>query len=119
VEKYVMPVHERFHSEAVRLKGIFILKETTDDRFSLKSITGFDKTIAVNRITYRSAFLGGPYPASRNDLRSEPWVSYLERVMAIAAQCSAREATRPSRGFRLDELAALIEGDLDSRRPGY
>ena len=118
VAKYLMPVQERFHGEAARLRSIYILKETTDTGFSVERIAGFDATVAVNGITYRPAFLGGPHPPTRDDLRGEPWASHLERVMAIAARCSLTEVTRPSRGFRLEELAALIEADFNAGRAG-
>jgi hypothetical protein len=105
IEKFAVALGDQFHHQALPLKVIYLLKNHTKDEFIVKSYTGMQKLQPLKNNTYREQYLEG---LGKNK-------SNLTNLGRIASKTALVSITRPSAGFKLDELVELIEHDLLQR----
>lgn len=104
IEKYGLPLRERFCAESTPLDRIYVLNTTNTDRFDLIPISGLEKFNALLANTYRFRFTEG--------LGNRP--EHFSQCAAVGRYVEVRRVIRPAKGFRLSELMNLIEKDLEA-----
>lgn len=104
LEKYGLPLENGFSSEPTPLDRVYILNTTNTDSFDMRPVNGLRKFNALMNNTYRCSFIEG--------LGSKP--EHFSQCTAAGRNARIRRVTRPTRGFRIDELADLIEKDFSA-----
>ncbi len=104
LEKYGLPLEGGFCSEPTPLDRIYLLNTTNTDRFEMASVRGMEKLDALVKNTYRFRFLNGPGGKAE----------HFNHCSAAGRRAVIRRITRPQKGFRIDELADLIERDFSA-----
>lgn len=105
LEKYERQIPEAFWDEPAPLRSLYVLGTSNRDEFTIERLPRVRAFGAVLHQTYRRLFLEGL------DMRA----SHFALATAVAATAHVNRVTRPSGGFRLGELADLIEADLDGQ----
>lgn len=99
--KFFLPV-ANLHEELMPLKAVFILSEHNSNDFIVEPLHGMEKIDPLLRNTYRHQFLGGP----------EGKKIHFQQCSKIGEHASIVRIVRPRKPFLLQELMALIEGNL-------
>lgn len=102
LEKYRLPVHDAFHADPVPLDRIYVLSSSNFDRFEIDPICGLDKLKTLLKNTYRFRFSEG--------LGKK--LQHFNCCTVMGEYAEIRSVKRPVNGFRIDELADLIEKDF-------
>ncbi len=97
-EKYFLPFQQP-QSDPVPVGAVFLLKTTNTDTLALSELKGNEKIDPLITNTYRARFLKG-----MGDKRE-----HFRLCAAVAGKASVFQVTRPLKGFRLEELMALVE----------
>ncbi len=100
--KYFFPLEEGFAGRPAPVKAIYILEIPDSGEFRLTSLQGIRKIEALSRNIYRPAFARG-----MNLTRP-----HLRQIGEIARRVRVTSVTRPSGGFRIEELADLLANDF-------
>jgi hypothetical protein len=102
LEKYGLPLEDRFCSEPIPLERIYVLNTTNADRIEMAAVTGLDKFNTLVKNTYRFRFTEG--------LGSKP--EHFQQCTMVGRHADIQQVTRPRRGFGIAALADLIEKDM-------
>ncbi|MEW5770398.1 MAG: hypothetical protein AB1831_08545 [Pseudomonadota bacterium] len=101
-EKYALPVQEPYRGEPVRIKALYILHACDEKMPTIHDMTHVEKIWALRNHTYRKGMV--------SQLGNE--ADNLKACAVLAGGVRIRRVHRPWSGFHLDELADLIEADL-------
>ena len=101
IEKHVFPVDAGFCTGAQPLKWLYVIETSNEDELRLSPVRGPEKLAVLLRNTYRAQFIEGLGTRA----------AHFEQVARLA-EVPLTQVVRPRKGFRLDELAALVERDL-------
>jgi hypothetical protein len=104
MEKYERQMPTQFWNRSAPLRRIYHLTTNNKDELFLKPLPPIQTFGAVLHNTYRHVFLDGL--AMRKP--------HFDLVSTVASQVGVTRVGRPSGGFKLAELADLIERDLES-----
>ena len=102
LEKFERQIPEQFWNQPTPLRHIYGLTTSNKDELALHPLPRIQTFSAVLHNTYRHVFLDG----------LEMRQPHFKLVSAVATRVGVTRAVRPSGGFKLAELADLIEGDL-------
>jgi len=102
MEKYIVPLGSGFSCAPLRLHAVYSLDLTNLPQPALIPITGLRKLRFLAQACYRPNF-------AESLQLSEP---FFAAIAEVAPRVRMAEARRPRAGFRLRELADLIEGDF-------
>jgi len=97
-EKYFFPF-QKTSSERIPVQSVFQLATTNTDEFQITQIQGQEKIDPIIDHTYRPNFLEGLGDKKK----------HFKQCAAVAGKASMFTVTRPQKGFKLDELMALVE----------
>jgi len=100
-EKYCLPLREGFSNNSSPLKRVYELAVSNSQDLEHTTLQGMDKLVVLIRHTYRPEFLAGILGKK----------SHFEQCGQAARHCQVSRLVRPSRPFRLEELADLVEKD--------
>ena len=101
-EKYQFPVDQKFASDAVPIRVVYVLNPTNSHSVTLTPLTGFDKIRTLTENTYRLQFLHGMNLGER----------HFRQIAEVAEHVSVARVDRPKGEFRLDELVDVLEADI-------
>jgi hypothetical protein len=101
LEKYYLPSSTMLEG-AAPLRSVFILETTNSDDFEIIPLKGKEKIGPIIINTYRPQFLEG--------LGGQ--TTHFNQCAALAAKVTVKKIVRPSKGFLLDELMDLLEGNF-------
>lgn len=101
LEKYVVPLGSGFVSEAVSLHRVYLIEATVSDAFRLGPVCGLAKIRTIQTACYKPWFVKG------TDFEKQ----HARQITEIARQTQVSIISRPSGGFRLDELTDLVAED--------
>jgi len=108
LEKWLVPLGDRFGSEPLPVKKIYVLRLSNEDQFKLTPVTGARKFPLIESLTHR---LGGlANPGYRH--------GGIPPALALARQTALSLLHRPTGSFRLRELVAEVEADLRRETDG-
>ncbi|WP_321325281.1 hypothetical protein [uncultured Parasphingorhabdus sp.] len=102
MEKFNLPITEKFVPKPLPVKHIYILRSDDEKGFSSSPIKGLQKFPALHANTYRQKFLDSM------DLRSD----HLKLCGKLAGQTAITRILRPRQGFEIDQLVDHILADL-------
>ena len=102
VEKFDLPLRERFNSSPLPIKWIYILQSHKEQEFSLQKISGMDRFLPLRDNTYRFRYLIGM------DLKP----SHLKLCGRLAGKIHLARLRRPEALLKLDELVDVILADV-------
>lgn len=105
IRKFALPLHEQFHKTPLPLRVIYILSSHNQDTFLFKEIKGMQKILPLKHNTYRGQYLKGLGKTQE----------HLKQSGRLASQADMIHITRPSHGFKLNELMQQIKQDLSGR----
>ncbi len=97
-EKYFVPFDNAGNGH-VPVRSVFVLETTNTDQFEVVQLQRGDKIDPIINNTYRPRFLEGLGGKKE----------HFKQCAAVAAKAAVIRITRPSKGFRLDELMDLVE----------
>lgn len=106
VDKYAYPIKEAFCNKPLPVKALYILNTHNQADFVFTEITGMKKFRPLKNHSYRAAYLDGL------GLGAE----HLKLCSQLANNIDITRITRPSSGFKLDELVALLEEDINKSK---
>lgn len=101
LEKRAVPLGDRFSTTPLPVRALYVLRLHNKDELKLVPLNGAGKFRTVRDQTYRFGFMG-----------IEDRVDHFQHALRLAQQTPIAAAVRPVEGFKLDELVAMIEGDL-------
>ncbi len=104
LEKYGLPLKGGFCSEPTPLDRIYLLNTINTDRFEMAPVQGMEKAYELVKNTYRFRFLDGPGRKAE----------HFKHCSTAGRHAVIRRVARPQNGFRIDELADLIERDFST-----
>lgn len=102
LQKFNLPLSQRFATEPLPIRWVYILKSDNQDDIRLKPIRGLERLAPLHHNTYRVRFLDGM--ALRAD--------HLQLCARLANQITLSEVTRPKAGFALDALMDRLLDDM-------
>lgn len=103
LEKYDRHVPEAFWSEPTPMRRLYVISTVNTDECGIEPIARLDAFGRVVRNTYHRQFLAGV------EMRS----AHFALASALVASVRVARLIRPARGGKIDELADLIEADMD------
>lgn len=104
LEKRAVPLDERFHTEPLPLRRIYVLHSSNRDEIKLRPLTGPNRFLPLKTHTYRFQYLDGL------GLQTP----HFQKVAALAQQIPVTRVVRPMHPFRLKELVDQLEADLQA-----
>ena len=104
MEKYERQIPDQFWDQPAPLRRIYHLTSNNKDELRLNPLPRIQTFGAVLHNTYRHVFLDG----------LEMRKPHFDLVSAVASQVGVTRVVRPSGGFKLTELADLIEQDMEA-----
>jgi hypothetical protein len=104
LQKYILPLGDRFAAEPVRLHAVYVLEPSNRDNFTLVPIRGIEKFNNLILTSYRPQFAHGMNLGRR----------HFEQIGKVAQQARVAVVKRPDRGLRVEELADLLEADFET-----
>jgi hypothetical protein len=102
VDKFAIPVTERFNHKPLPIKRIYILSPWNKGEIEVTEITGMKKFNLLKNQTYRFRFVAG----------LEREVSHFKSAGVLGNQVPIYGVRRPQSLFLLDELADILENDF-------
>lgn len=102
LEKYNLPLNGAFCEKPLALQAIYVLQRSHEDRLTLTPATGMHKLNLLQLQLFNN---------DKRERGGDP-ETWIPRIAAIANRVHAHNVQRPSRGFRVEELADLVEGDF-------
>jgi hypothetical protein len=102
LDKYEVPAADRFNTQPLPLRRIYVLRPREQEGINISEITGRYKFTALKNQTYRFGFLEG--------LGQQ--VSHLNHAGIIGSRVPVFSVQRPRLQFRLDELIDALEADF-------
>ena len=105
IQKFILPVGERFHDKALPLKMIYLLDDMQQSEYRYNPILGVKKIPCLQNVIYRKSSLRG--------LDKEKHL--LMCSIKLASQVAMTRITRPHDEFKLEECVDFIEKDLSDR----
>lgn len=103
VNKYALPLTKGFYDKPLPVAGLYVLHNHNKDEFIFESIEGVEKLKPLRGQTYRIKQVEGL------GLKSQ----HFQACIKLANNIKVTRITRPNKGFRLEELLASIEGDVN------
>lgn len=102
LQKFSLPLGERFCDVPRNVSKIFVLAEHNGDSVVCASISGVDKFNVLQANTYRHRFMAG--------MALQP--IHLRQCGALAAQVSVAKILRPKHDFKLDDLVDRLLDEI-------
>jgi hypothetical protein len=102
IKKYIYPVAEQFCTTALPIHALYLLNLHNRNSIEFNRVTGAEKMARLIENTYRVRHLRGL------DVHAQ----HLDACGQLANRVRVTHITRPSGGFELDRLVAMIEADL-------
>lgn len=101
LEKYRVPMGDAFCAEPIPVQKIYVLSPHNSDDFTVETLKGRDKFLALRANTYRRMFVDGM------GLKG----AHFQQLTTLSQQITVKRIRRPKTGFRLDELLDLLIAD--------
>ena len=101
LEKFNLPAAQAISDRALPLRWVYILQQHPRDTFVFEPIRGMHRLAPLRANTYRNRFLAG----------MQLQAHHLQQCASLANRIRLVRVTRPSQGFRLNELADRILED--------
>jgi hypothetical protein len=101
-EKYVMPTLDFYCDKSLHIKTLYILNAHDEKTLGVADMTQIEKVCALQNHTYRKGMVAKLGIESEN----------LKACAALVKSVRMRVIYRPKTGFLLNELADLVEKDL-------
>lgn len=105
IEKYAIPLADKFKQTPLPLKMLYVLKPHNLERFVITTITGVQKIAELREQLYRPTYMKSLSNHRRHHLQ----------YGQLAQQTAVAHLNRPLTGYQFDELANTIELDLAER----
>jgi len=102
LDKYAVPVKDRFHCRALPIKKLYVLSPYNGDDIEISTINGIEKFNTLKNHTYRFRFVEG--------LNKEK--VHFKNAGAIGNLVPFRLVKRPQEPFLLSQLADSLEKDF-------
>tara|TARA_B110000503_G_scaffold68319_1_gene106718 strand:- start:2384 stop:3289 length:906 start_codon:yes stop_codon:yes gene_type:complete len=106
VDKFAYPLREQFYPSPLPLRAVYILHAKNQENLTLQAIVGMGKIKPLQRHSYRRDYIEGL------GLNAD----HVKFCARIANQISLSRIARPIKGFDIDALIELIEGDIEGSR---
>jgi hypothetical protein len=105
IRKFTLPLREKFQSERLPIKAMYVLNDTHQSDYSINPLLGAKKILCLQNMGFKKNFL------KSLEIESKMVV----QAAKTAHQVAIAFITRPHDEFKLNEGVALIEHDLRER----
>lgn len=103
LQKFQLPTHQAMASRPLPVRWLYVLNQHAEDHFVLTPLQGMARFDVLRAHTYRLRLLQG----------SGAKPLHLQHCATLSAGARMARLTRPTAGFRLDELVAHILADIE------
>lgn len=104
LNKHNLHLKESFNSEALPVRGIYILHTQNIGGITFEKLKGIEKFNDIKNNTYRLNFLKGIGNTE----------AHFTHLSALSQYSFVKRVSRPSKGFLLDQLIDAVESDIQS-----
>jgi hypothetical protein len=101
IEKYALPLGEKFYTSPLPLKGIYILNMHNREDIQFNPLAGYSRMVPLKAQAWRPQYLKGMYQEKTLQIR----------YAKLAQDIWVTRVTRPNGRYTIQELAQLVEED--------
>lgn len=102
LEKFNLPLHDRFCNVPRKVSKIYLLSDHHDDNVKITPVSGFAKFLLLRENTYRHRFMAG--------MALQP--PHLQQCSGLAGQVAMARVQRPKAGFKINDLVDALVADM-------